>query len=85
MNTPMLLIAVTLVLTSGAAFAQSSHTIYDASGRVQSRTSTDSQGNVTIYDAQGRVSERMTTSGRTITIYGADGRKSGTITKDKVK
>jgi len=73
-------LAIALALLMPTAHAQSSRTVYGPDGRVQSRTSTDSQGATTIYDASGRVTGRTSTdsSGAT-TIYDASGRKSGSI------
>jgi YD repeat-containing protein len=74
----ILLMTASLVLTSGAASAQSA-TVYGPDGRVQSRTLTDSRGNTTTYDASGSVAGRTTTSGSTATIYDGAGRKVGTV------
>jgi YD repeat-containing protein len=71
---------VALVMTAGAVIAQQ-RTIYDASGRVTGRASTDSQGTTTFYDANGRVTGRSSiSSSGTTTVYDANGRAVGRIT-----
>lgn len=70
-----------LCLTVGAAIAEQ-RTLYDASGRVTGRTSTDSQGSTTFYDPAGRLTGRSSTSSSgTTTIYDSKGRNVGKVTK----
>ena len=74
---------VALVVMTGAAMAQG-RTLYDASGRVVGRSSTDSQGSTTFYDAGGRVTGRSSTApSGTTTIYDGAGRSVGTISGGK--
>ena len=77
-TTKILLAALTLAMASEASAQQ--RTLYDASGRVVGRSSTDSQGTVTNYDARGRVISRESTTGNTTTIYDASGRSVGRFT-----
>jgi YD repeat-containing protein len=69
----MLLALLTFAMMTGAASAQQQRTFYDASGRVVSRSSTDSQGTTTNRDARGKVISRETTTGNTRSIYDAGG------------
>ena len=70
-------LAAVLLLTPTAQAKQ--RTIYDAQGRVQSRTHTGSDGTVTVY-ADGKVQGRTSTdSSDTVTIYFADGRETGSV------
>jgi YD repeat-containing protein len=76
-----LLLALVLLALSTAAHAQQ-RTIYDSSGRVVGRSSTDSQGSTTLYDASGRVSGRASTDSQgSTTFYDAAGRNVGKATK----
>jgi YD repeat-containing protein len=52
--TKILLPLLALATMSSAASAQQ-RTLYDSSGKIVGRSSTDSQGTTTIYDAGGRV------------------------------
>jgi hypothetical protein len=52
--TKILLALLTLALMTGAASAQQ-RTLYDASGGIAGRSSTDSSGTVTNYDARGKI------------------------------
>jgi len=74
-----LIALATLVAMTGAALSQQ-RTLYDNSGRVIGRCSTDSQGTVTTYDARGKVISRETTTGNTTTIYDSAGRAVGRFT-----
>ena len=69
----ILLALIALAATTGNAQAQS-RTLYDASGKVVGRSSTDSSGTVTNYDSRGRVISRETMTGDTTTVYDAGGR-----------
>jgi YD repeat-containing protein len=80
---PIIVALAALVVMTGAALAQS-RTLYDSSGIVFGRSTTDSQGTTTIYDASGRVIGRISTnSNGTTTIYGANGRAVGRSTLRK--
>jgi YD repeat-containing protein len=74
-----ILLALVLVSFASAASAQQ-QTIYDSSGKVVGRSSTDSQGSTTIYDAAGRVTNRLSTSGNTTNVYDSGGRNVGRVT-----
>ena len=74
--------AIVLVLMPTEALAQS-RTFYDADGRVAGHSTTDSNGSTTFYDASGKVTGRSSTSGNQTTIYGGDGRRTGTVTTTK--
>ena len=65
----ILLALIALAATTGNAQAQS-RTLYDASGKVVGRSSTDSSGTITNYDVRGKVISREATTGNTTTIYG---------------
>ena len=73
----MRIATLSFVLLVGTAHAEQQRTLYDSSGRVVVRSSTDSQGTVTNYDSRGRVISRATTTGNTTTIYDAGGRNIG--------
>lgn len=76
--------ALLMVALMGKAPAQQQQqrTVYDASGKVQSRVATDSQGSTTAYGPDGKVQFKTSTDSQgTTTIYGADGRKSGSVRK----
>jgi YD repeat-containing protein len=76
------LLAATLsVITLSSEAPAQSGTLYDSSGRVSGRYSTDSQGTTTYYDATGKVTSRASTSGSTTTIYDPSGRNVGKFTK----
>jgi YD repeat-containing protein len=80
----MIAIVLALFLPTAALAQSQSRTIYDSSGRVSGRTSTDSQGSTTFYDASGRVSGRSSTDSQgTTTFYDAAGRRTGTVTTTK--
>jgi len=83
MNTKILLALVLTLLVSQAHAQQ--RTLYDASGRVVGRASTDSQGSTTAYDASGRVTGRASKSGDTTTIYDAAGRNVGRVTDGRAR
>jgi YD repeat-containing protein len=67
-----------MVLFSFPAHGQQRQ-FYDAAGRNAGRAITSSDGTTTHYDPAGRVSARSVTSGNQTTVYGADGRKVGTV------
>ena len=74
--------AIVLMLMPTDALAQS-RTFYGADGRVAGRSTTGSNGATTFYDASGKVTGRSSTSGNQTTIYGCDGRRTGTVTTTK--
>ena len=75
------IIALIIVLSSGAALAQQVNRTYqDAMGRNTGRSVTDKRGNTTYYDAMGRNTGRSVTSGNNIITYDNMGRQTGTIT-----
>jgi hypothetical protein len=74
-----LLAVAFLLLASDAASAEQQKQFYGADGRNAGRALTDSQGHTTYYGADGKVQARSTTSGNTTTVYGSDGRKTGTV------
>jgi YD repeat-containing protein len=74
--------AIVLMLMPTDALAQS-RTFYGADGRVAGRSTTGSNGATTFYDASGKVTGRSSTSGNQTTIYGGDGRRTGTVTTTK--
>ena len=74
--------AIVLMLMPTGVLAQS-RTFYGADGRVTGRSTTGSNGVTTFYDASGKVTGRSSTSGNQTTIYGSDGRRTGTVTTTK--
>ena len=77
MNSKILLALVLTVVMSQVHAQQ--RTLYDSSGKVVGRATTDSQGSTTAYDASGRVTGRTSKSGDTTTIYDATGRNVGKV------
>ena len=74
---------VALIIMTGAALAQE-RTLYDSSGRVVGRASTDSQGTTTFRDAGGRTTGRESPNGSGgTTIYDPGGRAIGRTTGGK--
>ena len=67
---------VSRAIIAGEASAEQ-RTLYDASGKVIGRTSTDSQGTVTTYDVSGKVIQRETRGDGQTVIYDAQGRVTG--------
>jgi hypothetical protein len=76
-------IAIMLLPMPTGAHAQQ-RTIYDASGKVSGRATTDSGGATTVYDAAGRVTGRTSTgSDGTTKFFDAGGRNVGSVTPTK--
>ena len=78
-------LAAALALLLGTDALAQSRTIYGGDGKVIGRESTGSNGSTTYYDSSGRVTARASTSSTSnqTTIYGADGRRTGTVTKSQ--
>ena len=72
------LLFVGLLLAAPDDAGAGQRTLYGADGRVVGREAVSPNGDTTLYGADGRVEGRSSTSGRTTTFWGADGRRVGT-------
>ena len=77
-------LAIVLALLMPTQVLAQSRTFYGADGRVSGRSITGSNGSTTSYDAKRSRHGHARQSGNLFTtIYGADGRRVGTVTTTK--